>query len=164
MIVLLVRGHRRLETVLHHRCAHQREGACAEGPARAPAAQGVPALPRRQQLADPARRSEAYGPRRSHRARQASSHPRVAAGGDWGAVRRTAAGGETVSYAAHWATGRAASEKRNRASAWQCASCYGEYKEGSGREDRKVVRSAFTRTRGPLLARAGTPVQAPKNS
>ena len=60
--------------------AHQRAGAHPEGPEGAPPAQGVPALPRRGELADAARRAAPHGPRGSHRQRQASAGAVLAAG------------------------------------------------------------------------------------
>ena len=51
----------------------QRRSAHPEGPEGAPAAQGVPALARREQLADAARSAAPHGPRRSDRRGQASA-------------------------------------------------------------------------------------------
>ena len=54
----------------------QRRRAHPERTQGAPAAQGVPALARREQLADAARSAAAHGPRRSDRRRQASTDSR----------------------------------------------------------------------------------------
>ncbi len=51
------------------------------GDAQPPPAQGLPALPRREQLAAAARGAQAHGPRRPDRQRQAPSDPHLAAGG-----------------------------------------------------------------------------------
>ena len=51
-----------------------------EGPAPAPAAQGVPALPRSRELAAAARDAEAHGPRRPDRPGQAPAGAQLAAG------------------------------------------------------------------------------------
>ena len=56
----------------------QRRSAHSEGPEGAPPAQGVPALARREQLADAARSAAPHGPRRSDRRRQASPDSRLA--------------------------------------------------------------------------------------
>ena len=56
----------------------------------APPAQGVPALSRREQLADAARGAAAHGPRRPDRQRQAAPRAGVSAGGDGRGARRPA--------------------------------------------------------------------------
>ena len=73
----------------------------SQGPEGAAPAQGVPALSRRQQLADAARGAAPHGPRRPDRQRQASTRARLSASrhrrGSGRAARRRA----SVPHAAH---------------------------------------------------------------
>ncbi len=94
-----------------------------QGHAGAPAAQGLPALSRRQQLADPARGAQAHGPGRPDRPWQASTRAPVATGRDGSCTRKQTAGtrgaivGKAVPHAAYRAAGRAQGTAQNRARA-----------------------------------------------
>ena len=88
--------------------ARVRGGRDPEGPAPAPAAQGVPALPRPEQLAAAARGAAAHGPRGPDRQRQAAARADLPADRHGSRARRQAqarAAGDALPHAAHGAAG-----------------------------------------------------------
>ena len=91
----------------------ERRGDRTEGPEGAPAAQGLPALSRREQLAGAARGAAAHGPRRSHRQRQASAGAGLSAGGHGRRARRQARRqrASAIPHAAHRAADYAGGEQ-----------------------------------------------------